>query len=77
MFTGLVEALGTVRRIDTDGPGKRLTIDVPFAGELTAGESVALNGACLTVTEYDERESCFQAGPETLARTTRKPATSA
>jgi riboflavin synthase len=69
MFTGLVEALGVVRRIETEGPGKRLTIDVPFARELTAGESVALNGACLTVTEHDERQCCFQAGPETLART--------
>src|SRR5947209_657790 len=70
MFTGLVEALGTVRSATAEGPGCRLVIAAPqFAAELTIGESVAVNGACLTVVECD-RETChFQAGPETLNRT--------
>jgi riboflavin synthase len=70
MFTGLVEALGTVRRIDSDGAGRTLLIGVPqFAGELALGESVAVNGACLTVVARDAETCRFQAGPETLRRT--------
>ncbi len=70
MFTGLVEALGTVRRIDIDGAGRHLTIAEPaLAPQLVIGESVALNGACLTVVERDTDSFRFQAGPETLRRT--------
>ncbi len=70
MFTGLVEALGTVRRIDGDGAGRELTIAVPaFAEELSIGESVAVNGACLTVVHHNAETCRFQAGPETLKRT--------
>src|SRR5437879_4313910 len=70
MFTGLVETLGTVRSVAVEGPGRRLIIAAPqIANELNAGDSVAVNGACLTVVECD-REAChFQAGPETLSRT--------
>src|SRR4051794_30008925 len=70
MFTGLVEVLGTVRSVAVEGPGRRLVVAAPqFAAELAVGESVAINGACLTVVERD-RETChFQAGPETLHRT--------
>jgi riboflavin synthase len=70
MFTGLVEALGTVDRLTPEGAGRRLTVRAPdVAGGLTLGESVAINGACLTVVEYDAASFAFQAGPETLART--------
>ncbi|HJT79441.1 MAG TPA: riboflavin synthase, partial [Gemmataceae bacterium] len=71
MFTGLVEALGVVRRLDDDGAGGRhLVIAAPqIAGELAPGESVAVNGACLTVVERDAENCRFQAGPETLRRT--------
>jgi riboflavin synthase len=70
MFTGLVEALGTVRRVDSDGAGRTLLVGVPqFAAELTLGESVAVNGACLTVVAHDAETCRFQAGPETLRRT--------
>src|SRR5262245_23204971 len=70
MFTGLVESLGTVRSAAAEGPGRRLIVAAPaIAAELAVGDSVALNGACLTVVER-ERETChFQAGPETLSRT--------
>jgi riboflavin synthase len=70
MFTGLVEALGTVRRVEDDGAGGRhLTVAGDMAAGLTVGESVAINGACLTVVEHDAATFRFQAGPETLRRT--------
>jgi riboflavin synthase len=70
MFTGLVEALGTVRELTCDGAGCRLLLDAPqIAGELRLGESVAVNGACLTVVACDTRACAFQVGPETLRRT--------
>jgi riboflavin synthase len=70
MFTGLVEALGTVNRVKTEGSGRRLVIDAPtIAGTLSLGESVAINGACLTVVGADAHSCQFQAGPETLQRT--------
>jgi riboflavin synthase len=70
MFTGLVEALATVRQIEADGAGRHLILTAPnLASELQVGESVAVNGACLTVVEHDAQTCRFQAGPETLART--------
>jgi riboflavin synthase len=70
MFTGLVETLGTVTRQAPDRAGGRhLTIGAPFAGDLTLGESVAINGACLTVIEQSPDTFLVQAGPETLLRT--------
>jgi riboflavin synthase len=70
MFTGLIEALGTVRRLDPVGAGRDLIIAEPaLAPQLAIGESVAVNGACLTVVERDAESFRFQVGPETLART--------
>jgi riboflavin synthase len=70
MFTGLVEALGAVRELTSDGAGRRLTVAAPaIAGELTLGESVAVNGACLTVVAHDAESCAFEVGPETLLRT--------
>src|SRR5437870_6643787 len=70
MFTGLVEALGRVERAAPDGSGgRRLTLAAPFAAELALGESVAVNGACLTVVERDAGTFGVEAGPETLRRT--------
>jgi riboflavin synthase len=70
MFTGLIEALGTVRRVDLDGAGKTLTVaEQSLAGDLALGDSVAVNGACLTVVSRDAETFRFQAGPETLLRT--------
>lgn len=69
MFTGLVEALGTVRRVEPDDAGRALVVAAPFAAELALGESVAINGACLTVVDRNNETCRFQAGPETLRRT--------
>lgn len=49
MFTGLIEAVGTVRTLEPVGRGARLVVEAPFAAELDEGESVAVDGACLTV----------------------------
>jgi riboflavin synthase len=71
MFTGLVEALGTVRALAPAGAGRRLTVEEEsVAPQLTLGESVAVNGACLTVVRSDSRSFDFEVGPETLRRTT-------
>jgi riboflavin synthase len=70
MFTGLVEALGTVRAVEADGAGTNLTVAAPeLARESAVGDSVAVNGCCLTVVARDAEAFRFQAGPETLART--------
>ena len=70
MFTGLVEALGTVRAVKADGPGRLLRIAEPIiAADLPLGASVAVNGACLTVVERAGDQFTFAAGPETLRLT--------
>ena len=70
MFTGLVEALGTIKAIIVEDAGRRLSIDWPNLGEsFTLGESIAVNGCCLTVVEFSEGSFVVQVGPETLLRT--------
>lgn len=70
MFTGLIEAVGTVRSLEPRGPeGARLVLGIPFAGELSEGESVAVNGCCLTVTSREAGGAAFDLLGETLART--------
>ena len=49
MFTGLVEAIGNVLNLESKGEQARLTLAIPFAPELALGDSVAINGCCLTV----------------------------
>jgi riboflavin synthase len=70
MFTGLVEAVGElVERAATDG-GYRLTISSPLARELAPGDSVAVNGVCLTVVRAERDEISAEVGPETVRVTT-------
>jgi riboflavin synthase len=69
MFTGLVEDLGTVRQVARIADGAELIIAATFASQLASGESVAVNGACLTVVERNSESFRFQAGFETLAKT--------
>ncbi len=75
MFTGLVEALGTVRSLTAEEDAKRLVVEVPpefLEGNSPSkrlGDSVAINGCCLTVVEVDGVLWSFQAGHETLAKT--------
>jgi riboflavin synthase len=70
MFTGLVECLGTVCERGFEGGGCRLTVEAPdIVAELAVGESVAVNGVCLTVVACTASTCSFQLGPETLQRT--------
>ena len=66
MFTGLVEATGKICSIEFRGQQARLSVELPFAGELNDGESVAVNGCCLTVTSHDDKTACFDVLKQTL-----------
>ena len=76
MFTGLVEGLGTVQALVTEEAGLRLVIAPPAvmlgggdADHCQLGDSVAINGCCLTVIEIKHDCWSFQAGTETLSKT--------
>ncbi|WP_020470010.1 riboflavin synthase [Zavarzinella formosa] len=69
VFTGLVETLATVERIEATPGGKKLVIRHGMAGDLVLGESVAVNGACLTVVAFSADTFDFDVGPETLLKT--------
>ncbi|MCB1132330.1 MAG: riboflavin synthase, partial [Verrucomicrobiae bacterium] len=66
MFTGLVEAVGTVLSLESRGEQARLTLALPFASELALGDSVAINGCCLTVAEIHPDGVCFDLLAQTL-----------
>ena len=72
MFTGLVEALGTVTltRLDHDGVGRWMEIAAPFCQDLKLGESVSVNGTCLTVVTVLTGHFGVQVSPTTLSLTT-------
>jgi riboflavin synthase len=69
MFTGLIESLGTVSSLETRGDAACLLLKTPLARELSLGESLAVNGCCLTVTSKEEGVVSFDLLGETLART--------
>ncbi len=69
MFTGIIEALGRVEKIETEGGNVHFTVSCPFAGELEVDQSVAHNGCCLTVVDVAEKEYTLTAIEETLKRT--------
>lgn len=70
VFTGIVEELGTVERIDRRDGALGLKIGASTALEGTGvGDSIAVNGVCLTVVSFDETSFSCEAVPETLART--------
>jgi riboflavin synthase len=73
MFTGLVETTARVRRVDPDGDGVRLEVETPLASELAHGDSIAVNGVCLTAV--DPRDDGFKADvmAETLRRSSLGP----
>ncbi len=70
MFTGLVQSLAEVADVIAEPPGVRLSISEPhIAAEAKTGDSIAINGCCLTVVEVAGDRLSFQAGAETLSRT--------
>lgn len=66
MFTGLVESLGKVVSLENRGEQAWLTLAMPFAAELQLGDSVAVNGCCLTVAELGEGGVRFDVLAQTL-----------
>src|SRR6478752_7293809 len=70
MFTGLVESVGEIVETKPMGGGVRLRIATSLAGELSAGDSLAVNGVCLTVILAEAAEVHADVGPETLRVTT-------
>jgi riboflavin synthase len=70
MFTGLIEAVGTVSGLEPTVSGYRLRIRTPLASEVALGESVAVNGVCLTVATLEGDEVHADIGPETARVTT-------
>lgn len=70
MFSGLVEALGSVKDIISEPPGVRLIIQDPMiAADTNVADSIAVNGCCLTAVDTDDETMTFQCGPETLEKT--------
>ncbi|AYA36319.1 riboflavin synthase [Hymenobacter oligotrophus] len=71
MFTGIIEALGTVRDVRQEGTNRHFVIEAPFNGELQIDQSVAHDGVCLTVVALDAAASTHTvtAIDETLQKT--------
>lgn len=71
MFTGLIQHVGEVINIaPTAGGGARLSVDIgPLASGCRTGDSIAINGCCLTVVSLEGTRAAFDAVPETLRRT--------
>ena len=76
MFTGIIESLGTIQRVISQGEGKILHIGCDL--DLThtrIGDSIAVNGACLTAVRLEKHAFSVDMAPETVSRTTFKAAT--
>ena len=69
MFTGIIEDVGTVRDIDDRGESMRLRIDAPIIDGADLGDSVSVNGVCLTVAGQDDAGFVADVMLETLNRT--------
>jgi riboflavin synthase len=70
MFTGIVEAIGTLVEVKGTGGGYRVRIQTALSGELKEGDSLAVNGVCLTVILLDGEHVHADVGPETSRVTT-------
>ncbi|MBL7797910.1 MAG: riboflavin synthase [Saprospiraceae bacterium] len=69
MFTGIIEALGVVRKVEKDRSNVHFTIESPISGELRVDQSMSHNGVCLTVVETGTQHHVVTAVEETLRRT--------
>jgi riboflavin synthase len=70
MFTGLVETKGTISAVVEQPPGRRFTIKAGVVAQDAAiGDSICINGCCLTVVAIDSDQLDFEAGEETLSCT--------
>ena len=65
MFTGLIEAVGEVLTFEQVPGGARLVLATALGAEVAVGESLAVNGVCLTVVEHNDHAAAFDLGPAT------------
>lgn len=73
MFTGIIESFGTIKRIESNGEGKILHIGCDLdLSRSKIGDSIAVNGACLTAVNLGKSDFKVDMAPETVARTTFK-----
>lgn len=73
MFTGLVETMCSVRSVSRQGgtSGSSITVDLgQIANECNLGDSIAINGACLTITRLEDSQASFDVSAETLEKST-------
>jgi len=70
MFTGLIESVGRLEAVTADAGGMHITIATAIAPELQLGDSVSVNGVCLTATRLDATYLHADIGPETVRVTT-------
>ncbi len=71
MFTGIIESFGTIKRIESNGEGKVLHIGCDLdLSQSKIGDSIAVNGACLTAVALGINDFKVDMAPETVARTT-------
>ncbi len=69
MFTGIVEEIGTIKKVEKGAKSSKLTIEgAKIFDDLKLGDSVAVNGVCLTVTEYTKNTFTADVMNETLSR---------
>jgi riboflavin synthase len=73
MFTGLVETTAHVRSVEPDGDGVRIEVETPLAAELEQGDSISVNGVCLTALDPDGNRFRADVMAETLRRSSLGP----
>jgi len=71
MFTGIIEALGTIQTLDNRGKDIRLTVSSKHLdmSDVALGDSIATNGVCLTVTDFGDDYYCADVSTETIKLT--------
>jgi riboflavin synthase len=69
MFTGIIKGIGLVDDVERSADGVRLTVSTPLAGELAEGDSIAVNGVCLTAASAGPGSFVAEVMNETLAKT--------
>ncbi len=69
MFTGIIEELGRVLSLNKDGGFGRLAVEAEVFKTSKIGDSISVNGACLTITEIEDKQACFDVSEETLSKT--------
>ena len=68
MFTGLVQQIGVISEVSRNGGGAVVRVSAPLAGDVSEGDSVLVNGVCLTATEVGGGEFRAELTPETVRR---------